>query len=68
MNHRFLNGLLRAITTAGLLVMSGNAAALLPFEKTGNLYVSTTRYPPFSFFADSTSRYDTMQVWMVSHS
>ena len=40
MSHRVLNGLLRAITAASLLVMSGNAAALLPFEKTGKLYVS----------------------------
>ena len=31
MSHRVLNGLLRAITAASLLVMSGNAAALLPF-------------------------------------
>jgi len=40
MNHRILIGVLQAITAASLLLMSGNAAALLPFEKTGNLYVS----------------------------
>ena len=40
MNHHVLNGFLRAIALTSLLVMSGNAAALLPFEKTGNLYVS----------------------------